>query len=79
MLLRGNAKKITDSIRYWHLVAAIVLWAYVLGRLILSSSTVVRNVPINFINEEALEEEGLALLGSSDDCQYIYPTANSNH
>ena len=47
------------------LVAAIVLWAYVLGEINPSSSTVVRNVPINFINEEALEEEGLALLSSS--------------
>lgn len=47
------------------LVAAIVLWAYVLGEINPTSSTVVRNVPINFVNEEALEEEGLALLSSS--------------
>lgn len=47
------------------LIAAISLWAYVLGEINPTSSTVVRNVPINFINEEALEAEGLIRLSSS--------------
>lgn len=47
------------------LVVAIVLWAYVLGEINPTSSTVVRNVPITFINEDLLENEGLTVLSSS--------------
>lgn len=47
------------------LIAAIVLWGYVLGEINPTSSTVVRKVPISFLNEEALEEEGLTILGVS--------------
>ena len=47
------------------LIAAIALWAYVLGEINPTSSTVVRNVPISFINEEALEAEGLTVLSTS--------------
>ena len=47
------------------LVVAIALWAYVLGEINPTSSTVVRNVPINFLNEETLAEEGLTVLSTS--------------
>ena len=46
-------------------IVAIVLWAYVLGEINPASDTVIRNVPINFINQEELEKEGLTLLSSS--------------
>lgn len=46
------------------LIVAIVLWAYVLGELNPSSNDVVRNVPINFLNEEKLEESGLTILSN---------------
>lgn len=47
------------------LIVAIVLWAYVLGEINPTSSTVIRNVPINFTNQEALEAEGLTVLSTS--------------
>lgn len=47
------------------LIVAIALWAYVLGEINPTSSTVVRNIPISFINEEALAEEGLTVLSTS--------------
>lgn len=47
------------------LIAAVALWAYVLGEINPTSSTVVRNVPVNFINEEALEAEGLTIVSVS--------------
>lgn len=49
------------------LVAAIVLWGYVLGEINPTSSTVVRNVPVTFLNEEALEAEGLTILSVSSE------------
>ena len=47
------------------LIAAVALWAYVLGEINPTSSTVVRNIPVNFINEEALEAEGLTIVSVS--------------
>ena len=47
------------------LIVAIALWAYVLGEINPTSSTVVRNVPINYLNEETLAEEGLTVLSTS--------------
>ena len=47
------------------LIAAVALWAYVLGEINPTSSTVIRNVPVNFVNEEALEAEGLTIVSVS--------------
>lgn len=47
------------------LVAAICLWAYVLGDDSSSYSDTIRNVPINYINAQTLEENGLVVLESS--------------
>ncbi len=46
-------------------IAAIVLWAYVLGEINPPSDAVVKDVSISFANEETLTEEGLTLLSSS--------------
>ena len=47
------------------LIIAIALWAYVLGEVNPESTTTVKNVPINFTNQESLEDNGLTVLGSS--------------
>ena len=47
------------------LIIAIALWAYVLGEVNPGSTTTVKNVPINFTNQESLEDNGLTVLGSS--------------
>lgn len=44
------------------LVAAIALWAYVLGGLNPSTTQVIRNIPITFTNETSLTENGLVVL-----------------
>ena len=44
------------------LLAAICLWAYVLGDDSASYSGTVRNIPVNYVNSEALEKEGLVVL-----------------
>ena len=44
------------------LVAAIALWAYVLGGLNPSTTQVIRNIPITFTNEASLTENGLVVL-----------------
>lgn len=44
------------------LIAAICLWAYVLGDDNSSYSDTLRNVPVNYINAEALEKDGLVVL-----------------
>lgn len=48
------------------LIAAIALWAYVLGEINPESSTTVRDVPIAFTNLETLEDQGLTILSSSE-------------
>ena len=48
------------------LLIAIALWAYVLGDVNPESSKTMRNVPITFINQAALEETGLTLLSSTE-------------
>ena len=52
------------------LIAAIVLWAYVLGNVNPVSTETIRNIPIIFINEDKLEDRDL-LLFSKD-----YETVN---
>lgn len=47
------------------LIVAIVLWVYVLGEINPETNVTVRNVPITFANETALEQSGLTLLSSS--------------
>ena len=44
------------------LVAAICLWAYVLGDDNSSYSDTIRNIPINYINAQALADSGLVVL-----------------
>lgn len=48
------------------LIIAIALWAYVLGEVNPESSVTIKNVPINFTNQDSLEDTGLTLLKSSD-------------
>ena len=49
------------------LLAAICLWAYVLGYDGASYGGTVRNIPVNYINAEALEEAGLVVLETPTD------------
>ena len=44
------------------LIAAICLWAYVLGDDSSSYGGTIRNIPVNYINAETLEEAGLVVL-----------------
>ena len=44
------------------LLAAICLWAYVLGDDNASYGGTVRNIPVNYVNSEALEKDGLVVL-----------------
>lgn len=48
------------------LIIAIALWAYVLGEVNPESTVTVKNVPVTFTNQEALEEQGLTVLSSSE-------------
>ena len=47
------------------LIIAIALWAYVLGEVNPESTATVKNIPINFTNQESLEDNGLTVLDSS--------------
>lgn len=47
------------------LIVAITLWAYVLGDVNPETNITVKNVPITFTNQEALEESGLTILNSN--------------
>ena len=44
------------------LIAAICLWAYVLGDDSSSYGGTIRNIPVNYINAETLDEAGLVVL-----------------
>lgn len=59
-----NNKKVNIVLAF---IVAVVLWAYVLGEVNPESNIVVRNVPINFVNQEALDEKGLTILDTSED------------
>lgn len=43
------------------LLCAIGLWAYVLGEINPTSTEIIRSIPITFVNQASLEEEGLVL------------------
>ncbi|MCI8608774.1 MAG: hypothetical protein HFE73_03925 [Firmicutes bacterium] len=49
------------------LIIAIALWAYVIGGENPSITKTIRNIPIKFLNADALAEEGLVLLSTSDE------------
>ena len=44
------------------ILAAVVLWAYVLGEVNPNTSDTIRGVPITFANEDMLEAGGLTIL-----------------
>ena len=47
------------------LIVAIVLWAYVLGEVNPETTVTVKDVPINFLNQDMLEDTGYTILSSS--------------
>ena len=48
------------------LIIAICIWGYVIGETNPTDSRTFRNIPIRLINEEALQNDGLAILETSD-------------
>ena len=56
------------------LLAAIVLWGYVAVEINPTSTQVVRNVPIQFVNEDRLNEDGLAVLSIDQDTASVFYT-----
>ncbi len=48
------------------LVAAILLWAYVIGGVNPTTTQLFRNVPVQLLNEESLTANGLALSGDTE-------------
>ena len=47
------------------IIAAVALWAYVLGDVNPDTTGTIRNVPVTFANEESLNAEGLTILSAS--------------
>lgn len=58
-----NNKKVNMIIS---LVIAIGLWAYVLGEINPATTETIKDIPIVFINETMLDDQGLAILEASD-------------
>lgn len=56
------------------LLIAIVLWGYVAVEINPTSTQVVRNVPIQFVNEDRLNEDGLAVLSIDQDTASVFYT-----
>ncbi len=48
------------------LIIAICIWGYVIGETNPTDSRTFRNIPIRLVNEEALQNDGLAILETSD-------------
>ena len=46
------------------LIVAIVLWAYVLGEVNPETTVTVKDVPINFLNQDMLEDTGYTILAA---------------
>ena len=60
------------------ILAAVVLWAYVLGEVNPNTSDTIRGVPITFANEDMLEAEGLTILQTSAQAVNIHISGNRN-
>ncbi len=60
------------------ILAAVALWAYVLGEVNPNTSDTVRGVPITFANEDMLEAEGLTILQTSAQAVNIHISGNRN-
>lgn len=58
------------------LLIAIALWAFVIGEVNPEASRAYRDVPIQFINEEVLEQSGMALYSVSDRTMNVTLTGN---
>ncbi|MEG1164231.1 MAG: hypothetical protein RR313_06610 [Anaerovoracaceae bacterium] len=58
-----NNKKVNMIIS---LVIAIGLWAYVLGEINPATTETIKDIPIVFVNETMLDDQGLAILEASD-------------
>lgn len=54
------------AVKILSVLIAIILWAYVMGEVTPTSSQTLKDVKVNVVNEEVLNEEGLALSGSTD-------------
>ncbi|MBR6444785.1 MAG: hypothetical protein IKS63_05100 [Firmicutes bacterium] len=48
------------------LLIAIVLWAYVMGEVTPTSSATLKDLKVNIVNEDVLEEAGLAVAGDTE-------------
>ena len=55
-----------NVVRVLSVLIAIVLWAYVMGEVNPTSSSTLKNIKVNIVNEEVLDEAGLAIAGSTD-------------
>ena len=60
MLKNNNVVKVLS------VLIAIVLWAYVMGEVTPTSSQTLKNIKVNIVNEEILEEAGLAVAGAAN-------------
>ncbi len=60
------------------ILAAVALWAYVLGEVNPNTSDTIRGVPITFANEDALEAEGLTILQTSAQAVNVHISGNRN-
>ncbi len=49
------------------LIAAVLIWGYVVGEVNPSKTKTIRNIPITYTYEEALNERGLAVSGATDE------------
>ena len=47
-------------LRIFSLVAAVLLWMYVMGEVDPTKTSVVSNITVSFMNSDVLAEEGLA-------------------
>ena len=60
MLRNKNVVKVLS------LLIAIVLWAYVMGEVTPTSTHKLKDLKVNIVNEDVLEEEGLAVAGDNN-------------
>ena len=54
------------AVKILSLLIAIVLWAYVMGEVTPTTTYTLKNLKVNIVNEDILEEDGYAIAGNTD-------------